>query len=284
MFYALGLTNVEQFKDKYEYEFDKVLDYSDIKIFYAIRQYETTETLKNELSMHGANDIANIIGSMDTNKCLVLSKNYDYTVLNIDEPSGETYDKYSYGQKESESVIEKIKNKDIKLKINYLDEFKERVNKKQETVKPKVEEKTLNLQPELTKEEKEYIANLLKEKQEQDERKLAFRNNDFVYEEDDEFADGDVDNDKTLVRSLTNMYDKEDYITEGYESDYDKDKEEAARRYKETTDKQTALRSKEEIDASLEKLNLIQNNYVKVVEEEKMKTTHALYEQMKNLK
>ena len=38
------------------------------------------------------------------------------------------------------------------------------------------------------------------------------------YREDDEFADGDVDNERTLVRSMTNMYDGKEVITDGYDS------------------------------------------------------------------
>lgn len=300
--YILGLTNVKQFTDKYEYEADNVLNELDIKIFYAVRQYDTTRILKQTLSNHSIDEVANIINNLDTNKCIVISNEYDYLIFNIDEPTGEKYDKYKFGEAKDESSIEKIKNKDVKLKVNYLDEFKDRVavslkNKKSaysENKKQEEKEEALNCKPELTKEEKEYIASLLAEKQVNDNIKNNFIYDD-NYEEDDELADGDVDNKPgTIIKSLNELYDKtkevkddmDDVLNSGYDAsiktqdDIEKHKEDRT----ETIKNQKVLRTEKDINDSLNKLNEVQCKIEELINEEKQKTTHALYEQMKNLK
>ena len=130
LFYIFGINNVKNFKEKYEYDVRRILDYMDIKIFFAIRQYETTVTLKEVLASYSINEVANIINSLDTNRCLVSTKDTDYIILNIDEPNGMKYDKYNYSEVTNVEAISKMKNKDVKLKVNYLDEFEERVNNK----------------------------------------------------------------------------------------------------------------------------------------------------------
>ncbi|MCQ2978826.1 MAG: type IV secretory system conjugative DNA transfer family protein [Clostridia bacterium] len=297
--YIIGLTNVKQFKDKYEFDADKIIENVDIKIFYAVRQYETTRALKQLLDHHSIDEVANIINSLDTNKCIAIAKDYDYLVLNIDEPNGEKYDKYSYGEAKDENAIDKIKNKDVKLKVNYLDEFKDRITggKKnkftyQDNKKQEEKEKALNLKPELTKEEREYIATLLKEKQEQDQNKYEFE-----YEEIDELADGDVDNKpNSIIRSLNSLYDETEKVRDdmdfvlmdGYDSSKEiVDEREVARHREERREaisNQKILRSEKDINDSLEKLNEVQNKIEELINEEKKKTTHALYEQMKKLK
>ncbi len=292
IFYVLGVSNTKQIKDKYEYELDRILDFCSIKIFYALRQYETTATFKSVLSNHTLQEVADIINSLDTNKCVICSFGIDYSILNIDEPTGEKYDKYEYSEIDNENVINAIKNKDVKLKVDYLEETRDRIKRENDNKEQEEREKALNLKPELTSEEKEYIAKLLREKQESDEAKYAFaeRKEIIPSDEEDELAyetENEDDIELVTTTSLNRLYD-DNLTRKGY--DLEKEKlEEKRERISESIkekfeNKPQTLRSERDIEDSMDKLNETQSKMKKIIEEEKKKTTHALYEQMKNLK
>lgn len=292
VFFTLGVSNTKQIKDRYEYELDRILDFCSIKLFYAVRQYETTATFKQVLSNHTLTEIADIINSLDTNKCVICAAGIDYSILNIDEPTGEKYEKYQFSEIDNENVINAIKNKDVKLKVDYLEETKDRILSENENREKEEREKALNLKPELTSEEKEYIAKLLREKQESDEMKYAFAERKEVIpsDEEDELAyetENEEDIELVTTTSLNKLYD-DNLMRKGY----DREKEELEEKRQRISNsikenfenRSSSLRTERDIEDSMDKLNETQNKMKKIIEEEKKKTTHALYEQMKNLR
>ncbi len=146
IFYLIGVQNTIAYEPKYKKE---ILENVGAKLFFSISNKRTEMILKGELQADDKK-LEKLYTKLDTSKVLVLLNKEEYFVVTKYDFNVEKIKNYNIIKEENE-FINNLANLDQKIDVKYVEE--------------PVEKKELKL--EVTKEEKEFISSLLKEKAEE---------------------------------------------------------------------------------------------------------------------